>query len=143
MCCARVCHPGFCDLALTLPVASGAEPAWDARWHPVFKKERAAFPVKLEGWSLTAARKGAAIVLTGTAGRGGRMPEQPQFFSSDNLICSHPPQIWRRTGSGFEAELTVSDLPPKDQSVLRGVLCGKSGWRAGDGRAVNIAVPVR
>ena len=144
MCCARTCHPGFCDIALTLPVAAGAEPAWHPQWHKVFEKERAAFPVPMSGWKLTAVKQGTKIILTGTPEKPGTsLPEKPVFFSSDNLICSRPPQKWEATTTGFHAELEMSDLPPKDQSALRGLLRSKSGWLPKDTRAAIIEVPVK
>ena len=144
MCCGATCHPGYQDLAITLPLTAGAEPPWHKRWHKVFEKERASFPVPLTGWKLSAVRKDKKIILTGEPEeKGVAMPEKPVFFSSDNLICSNPPQTWTATPTGFRAELAVSDFPPKDQSVLRGLLSGKPGWRPNDPRAVSIEVPVK
>jgi len=144
MCCARTCNPGFCDLALKLPVAAGAKPSWHPQWHKVFEKERAAFPVPLTGWKLSAVKKGKKIILTGEPAKPGTaMPGMPVFFSADNFICSHPPQKWRVTPNGFHAELEMSDLPPKDQSVLRGLLRSKSGWVPRPPRAAIIEVPVK
>ena len=53
MCCAQSCHPGFKDVSLTLPV-SAEEPTKDARWHPVFEKERAARARPSQAWKATA-----------------------------------------------------------------------------------------
>ncbi len=143
MCCARTCHPGFCDLTLTLPVAAADDPAWNRRWRPQFEKERAAFPVAVQGWKFSAKRTGKKITLTGTPEQPGlTLPKEPQFFSSDNLICSHPKQVWIKTAGGFTAELEMSEFPPKDQTRLRGLLRGKSGWNANDPRAVEIEVPL-
>ena len=144
MCCARTCNPGFCDLTLTLPVAAAAEPAWHPQWHKVFEKERAAFPVPLTGWKLSAVKQGKKIILTGDPEKSGTvMPDKPVFFSADNFICSHPPQKWAATATGFQAELEMSDLPPKDHSVLCGLLRSKSGWLPNDPRAAVIEVPVK
>jgi thiol:disulfide interchange protein DsbD len=143
MCCARTCAPGFCDLELTLPVAAAAAP--DKRWAPRFGAARRQWPVALEGWSLTARREGGRVVLSGEPKVAGlKLPKRPQFFSDDNLICSHPVQEWTATeGGGFRAVLTISEMPPKDQSVLRGVLEGAGGWLAGGaGGAVTVAVPL-
>jgi len=143
MCCGRTCNPGFCDLTLTLPVAPAAEPAQDKKWHPVFEKERAQVPVPAQGWKFSAKRAGKKITLTGTPAQPGvTVPEEPQFFSSDNLICSHPKQVWQRYDRTFSVELEMSEFPPKDQTKLRGLLRGKTGWNAGDARAVEIEVPI-
>jgi DsbC/DsbD-like thiol-disulfide interchange protein len=143
MCCGRTCNPGFRDLTLTLPVAAAADPAWDKTWHPVFEKERAQVPVLVRGWKFSAKRAGKKITLTGTPEQPGlALPEAPQFFSSDNLICSHPKQVWQKTGQGFSVELEMSEFLPKAQTKLRGLLRGKTGWNPGDPRAVEIAVPI-
>jgi len=144
MCCGVTCNPGYQDLAIKLPVGTAAEPVWHKRWHKVFEKERGNFPVPLTGWKLRAIRKDKKIILTGEPEqKGAALPEKSVFFSSDNLICSNPPQTWTATATGFRAELEVSDFPPKDQSVLRGLLSGKPGWRPNDPRAVPIEVPIK
>lgn len=144
MCCARACNPGFCDLTLTLPiVAAAAEPVWNNECRPVFEKERKQFPVPAQGWKFTAKRDGKKITLTGTPEQSDlSLPKEPQFFSSDNLICSHLKQVWNKKGQGFTAELEMSEFLPKDQTKLRGLLRGKTGWNAGDPRAVEIEVPI-
>ena len=143
MCCAKSCHPGFCDLTLTLPVVAGPEAAWHEKWRGVFELERAQFPVPVQGWKFSAQRQGKKILLSGTPEKQGvALPEAPQFFSSDNLICSHPKQTWRKTATGFTAELEASDFPPKEKKQLRGLLRGQPGWNPNDARAVEIAVPL-
>lgn len=140
MCCAKSCHPGFVDLELTLPVAAQASASKLAER---MSSERAQYPVKVNGWKFTAVREGQTITLSGQpSSEAVKFPQAPQFFSADNLICSHPEQTWTADGAGFTAKLTVSELPPKEQSVLRGLLAGKGGWNAGDQRAVEIEVPV-
>lgn len=145
MCCARECNPGFCDLALELPVSAGKGPDLNAKLHPVFEKERAQLPVAVAGWNFSAQRIGNKILLKGTpAGPDVKLPASPAFFSSDNLICSHPAQVWRAVqGGGFEVELEMPEFPPKDQTKLSGLLRGLTGWNAGDSRAVEIAVPIK
>jgi DsbC/DsbD-like thiol-disulfide interchange protein len=144
MCCSRTCHPGFTDLSLTLPAATGPDPAWHEKWHPVFEKERAALPVPLTGWKLTAVRRGRTVTLSGIReSKSVPIPENPMFFSSDNLICSHEPQKWQVTAEGIEAELTVSEFPPKSVTVLRGLLRAKSGWFGDSERAATVEVPLR
>lgn len=142
MCCGSTCNPGYCDLSLTLPVAPGKDPAWHEKWRPVFEKERIRFPVPMTGWKLTAWREGDHLILTGQPEKGAAMPLAPVFFSGDNLICSHQPQIWEKEGAGFRARLRVSDLPPKEESVLRGLLAGKPGWIPKIPRSVSIEVPL-
>lgn len=144
MCCARTCHPGFCNLALTLPIESRTATAWDGKWHPVFESERLNLPVPVSGWQFTAQRQDKHVILKGTpTGKITTLPDAPVFLSLDNLICSHPAQVWTSTATGFEARLEMSDLPPKDQSTLRGLLRSKSGWLPNSERAVEIEVPIQ
>ncbi len=140
MCCAKSCHPGFTDLELGLPVAENA-PA--SKLATRMSSERTQYPVKVSGWKFTAVLEDQMIILSGQPdGDAVKVPEAPQFFPADNMICSHPEQPWTTDGRGFTAKLTASEFPPKDQSVLRGLLVGKGGWNAGDKRAVEIEVPV-
>lgn len=144
MCCGHICKPDRHDCSLTLPIQAGAAAAWSEKWHPVFEKERTQLPIAIVGWKFTATRKDNKILLTGQAEKPGlTLPEEPVFFSSDNLICSHPQQIWRKTAEGFTAELEISNLPPKNPTALRGLLRGKTGWNAPDSRAVTIDVPLQ
>jgi DsbC/DsbD-like thiol-disulfide interchange protein len=141
MCCGQTCHPGFTDLTLTLPVAAKLEPS---AWADRMSRGRELFPVKVSGWKFSAVRRGRTITLSGQPEKPGlKLPEAPQFLSSDNLICSHPVQEWKPDGAGFTVQLTMADaMLPKDQRTLRGLLMGKGAWNAGDRRAVEIAVPV-
>ena len=129
MCCAKTCHPGYAELTLNLPILrTAAAPAWDVRWRDQFENSRTLIPPPLTGWRLSARRLDKVVVLTGEPTAGATLPEAPQFFSTDNLICSHPMQIWQQDGAGFRATLTISDLPPTDQSRLRGLLWSKGSW---------------
>ena len=144
MCCGKTCSPGWHDFTLTLPVEAGSAPAWSAAWHPVFEKERTTFPVPSEGWKFAAVRKGDKVVLSGQPEKPGlALPPAPVFYSSDNLICSHPAQHWRKTATGFEAELEVSNLPPDNPTELLGLLRSETGWNKGTSRAVTIRVPLK
>jgi thiol:disulfide interchange protein DsbD len=151
MCCGTTCNLGNHDFEMTLPVEAGAEPAWNAEWRKVFERERATFPVALTGWKLSAVRKGKKIALTAEPEKEGvKMPEEAIFFSADLpfgqnrfFIDSDLPQKWTASGSGFRADLPVSDWLPKDQSVLRGVITGKKAWLPNDKRAALVEVPVK
>jgi DsbC/DsbD-like thiol-disulfide interchange protein len=144
MCCGSTCNPGYHDFEISLPVAAGTEAAWSKEWHKVFEKERANFPVALTGWKLSALRTGGKITLTGEAQQqGAAAPDQAIFFSSDRFICSNLPQKWTTTASGFRAELEVSEFPPEDQTVLRGVITGKTAWLEKSKRAALMEVPVK
>ena len=150
MCCAATCHPGFGKLSLPLPVraagaAEGGEAAEkDAAWTEKFEAVRASQPPEIQGWKLKAVRRGNAVTLTGTPPAGLRLPEKPQFFSDDNLICSHPVQTWEPApDGGFSVVLTVSEFPPRDVKTLSGLLFSPGGWHAaGTAPYVQIRVPL-
>ncbi|MES2708349.1 MAG: protein-disulfide reductase DsbD domain-containing protein [Verrucomicrobiota bacterium] len=125
MCCRTTCNPGFADLALTLPPVSAGAPAPappNTEWKPKFETLLASQPPAAAGWVFTARKNGAAIHLTATPPPGLPLPEKPQFFSADNLICSHPEQGWKPLNGSQTVSLTLSDFPPKDPTRLRGLL---------------------
>lgn len=125
MCCRTTCNPGFAELAITFP--PGTAPSPDAEWKPKFDALLASQPPAAEGWTFTARKNGPVIDFTATPPAGLALPEKPQFFSNDNLICSHPPQNWK-TSQGMETvSLTLSDFLPKDTTRLRGLLHSAGG----------------
>jgi DsbC/DsbD-like thiol-disulfide interchange protein len=141
MCCRRTCNPGFANMALTLNAGPAAVP--DAAWAPKFQDLLALQPPALKGWTLSAKRFEKEVELTLQPPAGMALPESPQFFSSDNLICSHPPQAWQKDGSGCRVRLTISDFQPGDQTHLRGLLFGKGSWQGGKSAPyVSIVVPL-
>ena len=141
MCCQRTCNPGLAKLSLT--VQAGPAALADAAWEPKFKALLAEEPPALEGWTSTAQRFEKEVELTLHPPAGLGFPEVPQFFSSDNLICSHPPQTWQRDGSGYRVRLPLSDFLPDDQTRLRGLLFGKGSWLPGKQAAYAvISVPI-
>lgn len=143
MCCARTCHPGFCDLILTLPVQASGEPAWDNKWRPVFEKERQNVPVPVSGWTFSARRDGKHVILSARPEKPGTsLPAAPVFMSADNFICSHPPQKWETTATGLRATLEISEIPPKNVTALTGLLTSTTGWLPDSSRAVEISVPL-
>jgi DsbC/DsbD-like thiol-disulfide interchange protein len=143
MCCARSCAPGYADLALTIPAGQeepSASPHADA-----FRKARQQHPVPARDWQFNARHSQPnTIVLTARPTKpGAPLPKNPQFFSADNLICSHPPQPWQKRDGTYEVALTLSEMPPKDQRSLRGVLTASHGWLGkGSARAITIDIPI-
>ena len=141
MCCRRTCNPGLAQLSVT--VECGSSKALHPVWHPKFEALLEAQPKLLTGWNLSAIRSSEGIDLTLRPPAGQPLPEAPQFFSSDNLICSHPPQAWQKVGSGYSVRLALSDFQPPDPSHLRGLLLGQGSWGAGGTRAyAEIVVPI-
>lgn len=141
MCCFRTCNPGHALLSLTLQAGAISSP--DPAWAPKFADLQAQQPPALKGWALTARRIEKEVELTAVPPSGLPLPEAPQFFSSDNLICSHPPQNWQRDGNGYRVRLSLSDFQPDDKTHLRGLLSGQGSWLAGrEAPYAAIAVPI-
>ncbi len=141
MCCQRTCNPGFAKLSLT--IRSGSPSIPNATWSPRFAALRAAQPPPLESWTLTARRRDAAIELTALPPPGLPLPSAPQFFSLDNLICSHPRQAWLPYENGYQVLLSLSDFLPPDQTQLRGLLFAQGSWLPGPAAPyAAIAVPI-
>ena len=141
MCCQRTCNPGHARLSLTLATASSSVP--DAAWDSKFQELKAAQPPALTGWTAAARLLDKEVELTLTPPAAMALPAQPQFVSSDNLICSHPPQLWQQDGTGYRVRLTLSDFPPQDPSTLRGLLFGQGTWLPGQAAPyVSVAIPL-
>jgi DsbC/DsbD-like thiol-disulfide interchange protein len=142
MCCHRTCNPGNTKLSLTLASAANAVP--DAAWTPKFEALQQSQPPALTGWNLSARRLEKEIELTAVPPAGLPLPEEPQFFSLDNLICSHPLQVWEKAGTGYRVKLSLSDFPPEDQTQLRGLLSAQGSWqKEAQKNCVSIAVPIQ
>ena len=129
MCCQRTCNPGLAKLSITLKCGPQAIP--DAEWAGKVQALLAAQPPRLTGWDLSAERSERNIVFRARPLAGQVLPEAPQFFSLDNMICSDPTQVWQRDGEGFQVQLALSDFLPTDASQLRGLLHGQTTWVTG------------
>ena len=142
MCCQRTCNPGLAQLSIRL--ATGEKSTPDAAWLPKLQALLAAQPPVISGWTLKATRFEKEIELMAEPPPDLPLPEGPQFFSSDNLICSHPLQDWQKSGTGYRVRLSLSEFPPDDQSHLRGLLFGKGSWLPKQNAPYcSIAVPVK
>ncbi len=140
MCCQRTCNPGFASLSITLRCGPASIP--DPESQEKFQSLLASQPPPLNGWTLTAVREKNGIRLTAAAPDELPFPDSPQFFSLDNLICSHPVQKWTVSGNTGQVLLTFSDFPPADPSSLKGVLTATNSWRPDKFTpAVTISVP--
>jgi len=139
MCCAQSCHPGFKDLTLSLPVAADAPPL-DAKWHPVFEKERAARPQESPAWTATARQLNdaqAELVLTPATPEARplspALATQVLYFTEDGWIDSDDPHsiTFDPTTQGLRLLLPVSKgfrdkRPPKK---LESLLQLPGGWQ--------------
>ncbi|MBP7951633.1 MAG: PQQ-binding-like beta-propeller repeat protein [Verrucomicrobiales bacterium] len=148
MCCTKVCYPGVCDMELTLPV-SPAPPQWAPGAHANFEAMRATFPKPASGWKFKAVCEGDKVRLSGRPETDATLRPagavEAQFFSSDNLICSNPEQLWQWDGAAFSVILTMSEpeFRPASPATLNGLLYAPGGWNGSGGNDyVSIAVPL-
>ena len=141
MACQRTCNPGFATLSLTLNAgpATVADPLWSSKFKELLQSQ----PPALQGWTLTAQRLEKEIELTATPPAGTLLPDSPQFFSFDNLICSHPVQHWEKSATAWRVRLELSDFLPADQAKLCGLLYSPGSWQnTQTSPYASIAVPI-
>jgi thiol:disulfide interchange protein DsbD len=140
MACARTCHPGTLDLSLELPVAQESSP--DARWSPIFAKERAAYARPSTAWTASAEEKGMTVLLKLTPQPGAAKlfkdaaeAQQVYFFTEDGWINSDEPQTVSLAPDGaLSITLHRADvfLGKNRPSKLYGIVQRPGSWLAGD-----------
>ncbi|MCX6853975.1 MAG: protein-disulfide reductase DsbD family protein [Verrucomicrobia bacterium] len=136
MCCGKSCHPGSLELNLELPVSKTR--AFDAKWQPIFTKERAAYPHVSPDWEATATEKDLTVTLKltpkNTSARHFSHEEQKTgiiFFTEDGWINSDQSQLLKLQSDGSltltltRAEIFMGKVIP-DQ--LFGIVQRKGGW---------------
>lgn len=148
MCCNQTCHPASKELRLTLPVAEKA--TLDARWHPVFQKERDAYAKPSKAWTATAKEKDLDVTLTiQTASDDARPFSQEEvdkasilFFTEDGWINTDEPQHLSLAADGSlsirltRAEIFLGKTIPKR---LYGIVQRQGGWhRDGSLRSLTL-----
>ncbi|MDQ5977460.1 MAG: hypothetical protein QG602_432, partial [Verrucomicrobiota bacterium] len=126
--CAEVCMPGDAKLELTLPVKTEA-PAPNMSVARVFNNARAEMPRALTGWTVTAAREGAAFTvrLTPAAGITHR-PQDLHLFDSAGLVDYAAPQQIREENGAFVFTLAAAKDGDPAATRLAGVIYAKNGW---------------
>lgn len=140
MCCGNSCHPGSMALSLELPVASVS--TYNAQWHPIFLKERAAYAKTSPAWQATAQEKGLSVTLTLRPVQPAALPfpnadPKPEviFFTEDGWINSDEPQLLTLGADGSltikltRAEFFMGKDPPEK---LFGIVQRKGSWLKGD-----------
>lgn len=144
MCCGNTCHPGNGELSLELPVAARSDD--DARWKPVFEKEREAYARTSEVWQAEASESGLKVTLTLRPGKGAQSfaaGETVIFFTEDGWINSDEPQPQQVNADGsLTVHLTRADvyLGKGIPDRLAGVVQRKSGWEMGQSwRSLSLA----
>lgn len=138
MCCANTCHPGTMELSLEMPVAAKATS--DARWQPVFEKERAAYAHPSTAWTASAEEKGLTVTLTlkpasdkARPFTSDTSPPSVIFFTEDGWINSDQPQTTRLNDDGSltttltRAEVFLGKVAP---DRLLGIVQRQGGWHA-------------
>ena len=144
MACARTCHPGFGDFAITLPVAKTEEkPDFDPAWRERFEAERSTFPTDLNNWTATVAEESPTeIVLTLRPKSGSQIQaiDDVYFFSYDHQVDSDAKQVVAIASDGaIEFRLTRPDFAPDDPSELAGLIYRPGGWpENGDAKFARI-----
>ena len=137
--CKEVCIPEGADLALSLPVASRANP--DPRWGGAISAAQAALPKPLAGWQASAAGNGASIRLTLLPPSGAPDPGTIRFFpfAADKIDPSGPQPVTRE-GNAYVIALPVAHTLAGPLDRLAGVLTAATGF--GQARAATIDVAV-
>lgn len=134
MACARSCHPGWHDFALTLPVDhSGEEDNIDRKWAGVFEANRKRLPVPApRDWSFTPSELAEDRIALQMDTHGARIerPESVYFFSYDNQVDSDEPQKITASADGTKItfDLARPEFAPENPDSLAGVIYHPDGW---------------
>lgn len=118
-----------------MTVAKESRP--DAKWQPVFKKERAAYARPSETWTATAKEEGLKVTLTLKPGSGARPlngDETVIFFTEDGWINTDEPQPQEiMPDGGLTIHLTRADvyLSKTIPTNLHGIVQRVGGWELG------------
>lgn len=146
MCCGTTCHPGSMTLSVRLRVADKAEP--DARWAPVFARERAAFAQPSTAWKAEAEEQGMQVRLTLRPTKAQARPfaaadaGRVLFFTEDGWINSDQDQKTVLNPDGsltlhlVRAEVFLGGSKP---GRLHGIVQRQGGWH-GDGSLRSMAI---
>lgn len=119
--CEIACIPGRAQLDLVLPVRE-TPPLPSPTTGPLFAEARRRLPQAAEGWTVKAARAGAAgYVLEVTPPAGTEAPDPYFFVAVENVADYAKPQAVARRGAGFRITVPASaNGTPADR--LSGVL---------------------
>ena len=137
--CKEICIPEGADLALMLPVAPSATS--DPRWGATIASVRAALPRPLENWTVSAAGRGAQVVLSLQARAGSDDPGQIHFFPyAEGKIEASGRQSLAQDGQALALTLPVASQRVGEFKRIEGVLTSSRGF--GGREAVTIDVPL-
>ncbi|MFZ5497142.1 MAG: protein-disulfide reductase DsbD family protein [Verrucomicrobiota bacterium] len=126
--CKEVCMPGDARLELTLPVKS-EPPAPNMSVARLFTNAHAALPRPLAGWTVTAARAGAAFTVRLTPAPGNtHRPQGLHLFDTAGLVDYAAPQ--KITGENGAFVFTLAAAKDGDPAATRlaGVIVSDNGW---------------
>lgn len=138
--CSDMCIPGKAQLSLSLPVKA-EKPAANEATADVFAKNRAKLAVEVPGWSVTAARDGANLVLKAVPPAGAKEVKGAFFFIEDDAVVKYEgEQTWSRDGDAYKLVVPLATEPTWPERI-RGVLVAKEGWNA-DGTMPAMRVDV-
>jgi thiol:disulfide interchange protein/DsbC/DsbD-like thiol-disulfide interchange protein len=137
--CKEICIPEGADLALTLPMAPSATS--DPRWGATIANVRGALPRPLENWTVSAAGRGAQVVLSLQPRAGSDDPGQIHFFSyTEGKIEASGRQSLAQDGQALALTLPVASQRVGEFKRVEGVLTSSKGFGGRD--AVTIDVPL-
>ena len=145
MACKNLCHPGFRQLVLTLPVAErrSLHPTRNTQFNRVRRQQ----PVALPEWQLSCVRNGANYRLSIVSARP--IPQADirsgaiEFFGFDRQISSALPQTIRRLPNGWELTLRQEEFTPERTDRLTGILVSERGWKTEEPqRPLLVDIPI-
>jgi DsbC/DsbD-like thiol-disulfide interchange protein len=142
--CKDVCIPRQGNLALTLPIAANAA-AKKSESEAGFQATRAALPLALTGWNLSARRGEGVIAIQLTPKQALTPPLGGLYFFSEEEGVIEPSglQMLRKTRDGFELSARMASPPTGDLTQLVGVLLADRGWPGTNRRAVRVSLPIK
>jgi thiol:disulfide interchange protein DsbD len=135
MCCGKTCHPGTRALEISLSVAEKSQK--DARWAPIFAKERQAMARASDAWAAEAEESGMQVrlILRPTQSNARRFSPHEEarviFFTEDGWINSDQEQKLTVKPDGslildlVRAEVFLGGSRPER---LHGVVQREGGW---------------
>ena len=142
--CKEICLPARGEVQTTLSVATAAQAGPEAEAIAAAKDRR---PVRVDGWTVRAARSSGSYTLAVTPPEGRRPAlDGMAFFPASKDVIDHTaPQPVSRAGDTHLLALQQSEYAQAPADSLRGVLVAPEGtaWDAdGRHRALRVAVPV-
>ncbi|CAN5627282.1 thioredoxin family protein [soil metagenome] len=143
--CADICLPAFEDVALEIPVRTGANRA-RSEWADAMDRARRAIPRELpQGWSASARSSGSGYSISITPASPLQFdPTGIELFAAEPAVMQHAGEQTVTTDeNGFTFTVQRSEFAQGTASQFAAVLVAPTGFTfEGDARAIEINVPV-